>query len=65
VTLASTPLTFGFFTARFDTNGTFTLEGEGWPPIALAAASAQQDLRPDETGSMRICWLNLLPDREQ
>jgi outer membrane protein assembly factor BamB len=33
VTLPSTPLTFGFFTARFDTNGTFTLEGEGWPPF--------------------------------
>lgn len=33
MTLPSTPLTFGFFTARFDTNGTFTLEGEGWPPF--------------------------------
>ena len=33
VTLPSTPLTFGVFTARFDTNGTFTLEGEGWPPF--------------------------------
>ena len=33
VTLPSTPLTFGFFTARFDPAGTFTLEGEGWPPF--------------------------------
>jgi outer membrane protein assembly factor BamB len=31
VSLPSTPLTFGFFTARFDPAGTFTLEGEGWP----------------------------------
>jgi outer membrane protein assembly factor BamB len=31
--LPSTPLTFGFFTARFDPSGTFTLEGEGWPPL--------------------------------
>jgi outer membrane protein assembly factor BamB len=29
--LPSTPLTFGFFTVRFDANGTFTLKGEGWP----------------------------------
>jgi outer membrane protein assembly factor BamB len=29
--LPSTPLTFGFFTARFSADGTFTLEGEGWP----------------------------------
>jgi hypothetical protein len=29
--LPSTPLTFGFFTARFSTDGTFALEGEGWP----------------------------------
>jgi outer membrane protein assembly factor BamB len=33
VALPSTPLTFGFFTARFDPSGTFTLEGEGWPPF--------------------------------
>ena len=32
-TLPSTPITFGFFTARFDPAGTFTLEGEGWPPF--------------------------------
>ena len=31
--LPSTPITFGFFTARFDPAGTFTLEGEGWPPF--------------------------------
>jgi outer membrane protein assembly factor BamB len=29
--LPSTPLVFGFFTARFEPNGNFTLEGQGWP----------------------------------
>jgi outer membrane protein assembly factor BamB len=29
--LPPTPLTFGFFTARFESNGNFTLEGQGWP----------------------------------
>ena len=30
-TLPSTPITFGFFTARFASDGAFTLEGDGWP----------------------------------
>ena len=29
--LPSVPLAFGVFTARFDANGTFALEGQGWP----------------------------------
>ena len=29
--LPASPLTFGVFTARFDTSGTFMLEGQGWP----------------------------------
>jgi outer membrane protein assembly factor BamB len=29
--LPSTPLTYGFFTARFAPDGGFTLEGDGWP----------------------------------
>src|SRR5262245_32795444 len=33
VSVPSTPMTFGFFNARFDPAGTFTLEGEGWPPF--------------------------------
>lgn len=31
--IPSTPLTFGFFTARFAVDGTFTLDGQGWPPF--------------------------------
>lgn len=32
--LTATPLTFGLFTARFDPNGDFTLEGWGWPTFS-------------------------------
>jgi outer membrane protein assembly factor BamB len=27
------PLTFGAFIAHFDPNGTFSIEGQGWPPL--------------------------------
>ena len=30
-TLPTTPMTFGFFTARFAPDGSFRLEGDGWP----------------------------------
>lgn len=30
-TLPASPLQFGFFTARFAADGTFTMEGQGWP----------------------------------
>jgi len=32
-TLPSQLLRFGAFTARFDPGGTFTLQGQGWPPL--------------------------------
>lgn len=31
--LPSYPLKFGAFTARFDSGGTFTLQGQGWPAL--------------------------------
>ena len=31
--LPAGPLTFGDFTARFLPDGTFALDGEGWPPF--------------------------------
>ncbi len=34
VQLPSTPLKFGAFAARFDTDGTFKLEGTGWPALS-------------------------------
>jgi outer membrane protein assembly factor BamB len=33
VAIPSHPLTFGVFQVRFDPNGTFTLEGRGWPKL--------------------------------
>src|SRR5690349_20404398 len=30
--LPSTPMAFGAFTATFSPSGTFSLQGEGWPP---------------------------------
>jgi outer membrane protein assembly factor BamB len=32
--LPSNPLKFGAFVARFDPGGTFTLQGQGWPPLS-------------------------------
>src|SRR5689334_15617762 len=32
-TLPADPLKFGAFIVRFDPGGTFTLNGEGWPPL--------------------------------
>src|SRR3954464_4906332 len=29
--MPSSPLKFGVFTARFDSGGTFKMEGDGWP----------------------------------
>jgi outer membrane protein assembly factor BamB len=31
--LPSSPLTFGFFTAQFSADGSFTMSGQGWPPF--------------------------------
>ena len=33
ISLPSSPIQFGFFQARFNADGTFTLEGQGWPPF--------------------------------
>ena len=32
-TLPDTPLTYGGFAATFDADGTFAIDGEGWPPM--------------------------------
>jgi outer membrane protein assembly factor BamB len=54
VALPSTPLTFGAFTARFNADGTFTLEGTGWPPFkgawTIGGAEIQLDAPINEDG---------------
>ena len=32
-TLPDTPLTYGGFAATFSADGTFAIDGEGWPPM--------------------------------
>jgi outer membrane protein assembly factor BamB len=46
VTVPSQPLRFGAFSARFDPDGTFTLEGQGWPKLGgtWKAADAEIEL---------------------
>ena len=44
VPLPADPLTFGAFTARFLPDGTFALEGEGWPPFKGTWKAAGQQI---------------------
>jgi hypothetical protein len=51
--LPSGPLTFGMFSARFGSDGTFTLEGRDWPPFkgTWRAEASEIELRtPGEPG---------------
>ena len=57
--LPSTPLAFGAFTATFSDNGTFVLQGEGWPAFrgtyktgrdAAKAQTTIELLTPDAAG---------------
>ena len=46
------PLTFGAFTAMFRSDGTFSIEGEGWPPFSGTWKVEGEELRlqgPSET----------------
>ena len=49
--LPSSPMTFGVFVVRFSANGTFMLEGQGWPSIRA----------PGGPGARRSTWSH--PDR--
>ena len=44
-TLPPTPITFGFFTARFAPGGAFTLEGDGWPTFTGTWALEASEVR--------------------
>ncbi len=50
--LPSAPLTFGAFTARFNPDRTFTLEGAGWPPFkgTWSIEGSQVELRTPGVG---------------
>jgi outer membrane protein assembly factor BamB len=52
--LPATPLTFGFFTVRFETGGAFSLQGDGWPTFTGTWTLSGGELRL-ETPAVRDC----------
>ena len=53
--LPSTPLTFGVFTARFGADGTFALEGQGWPTFKGTWKAAEGHLELLSPGGPAGC----------
>lgn len=49
------PLSFGVFTARFDTGGTFTLEGDGWPKLTGNWKTQGSEIQLTMTGGPGGC----------
>ena len=55
VQLPSYPLRFGVFVARFDTGGTFTLEGDGWPSLKGSWKSKGDEIELSTSGGPAGC----------
>ncbi|MEK6322345.1 MAG: PQQ-binding-like beta-propeller repeat protein [Acidobacteriota bacterium] len=55
VKVPSSPLTFGVFVARFDSGGTFTLEGVGWPRLTGNWKSKGDEIELSTTGGPKGC----------
>lgn len=55
VQLPSYPLRFGVFVARFDTGGTFTLEGDRWPTLKGSWKSKGDEIELLTSGSPNGC----------
>jgi outer membrane protein assembly factor BamB len=55
VQLPSYPLRFGVFVARFDTGGTFTLEGSGWPTLKGSWKTKGDEIELSMPGSPAGC----------
>ncbi|HEX6973136.1 MAG TPA: PQQ-binding-like beta-propeller repeat protein [Vicinamibacterales bacterium] len=53
--LPSTPLTYGFFTARFAADGAFNLQGSGWPTMAGTWKASGDELTITTTGGPAEC----------
>jgi hypothetical protein len=53
-TLPTTPLAFGFFTARFAPDGTFTMTGDGWPTFTGTWTLKAEEIEL-ETPSVKAC----------
>ncbi len=55
VAIPSTPLRYGFFTARFAPDGTFHLEGQGWPAMKGTWKTDGDELTVLTTGGPPPC----------
>jgi outer membrane protein assembly factor BamB len=55
VQLPSYPLTFGVFVARFDSGGTFTLEGDRWPRLSGNWKSKGNEIELSTSGGPKGC----------
>lgn len=55
VQLPSSPLRFGVFVARFDTGGTFTLEGDRWPTLKGSWKTKGDEIELSMPGSPAGC----------
>jgi outer membrane protein assembly factor BamB len=55
VQVPSGPLTFGVFVARFDSGGTFTLEGDRWPRLSGNWKSKGSEIELSTSGGPKGC----------
>src|SRR5438309_1100004 len=55
VQVPSNSLKFGAFVARFDSGGTFTLEGAGWPRLTGNWKSKRDEIEISTTGGPKGC----------
>jgi outer membrane protein assembly factor BamB len=55
VQIPSTPLKFGVFTARFDSGGTFKLEGDRWPTFTGNWKMKGDEIELSTSGSPKDC----------
>ena len=53
--LPSTSLHYGFFTIRFASDGTLTIEGKEWPPFRGSWRSSQDEVTLTTTGGPQEC----------
>jgi len=54
-TLPSTPLTYGFFTARFAADGAFSMAGTGWPSMTGTWKASGDEVTLSTTGGPPEC----------
>ena len=53
--IPSTPLNYGFFTARFASDGAFSMQGTGWPTMAGTWKATADEITINTTGGPPEC----------